>query len=382
MRPALDIIYNMTLVCPHDCAVCCVDAAHVTRKGEYVLIRTHGLAAEQRVLRSDRSESIYDVAARALQEQGRELSLDQKLKIVSNIDVDGVRLDISGGDPLVVSDNFNVLKAASAKLGRGNVSLTATGAGMARIGLPEIVPLVGEFNFTFDSASPDDVANRPPTYASRNLALGRDLARLGAATRAEFPITRPTSMPEHVERLYLQLHNAGIDKLLLMRLFTVGRGHVAADTTLAADEYRAVIAQLRALERRLGSPTVKLQCALRHIEGRPADGLANYPNPCDFVRESFGLTPRGVLLASPWAINGHGEPLDDVFVLGNLAETPLSDILDSPRVKAIRDRADENFGHCKIFTYQFSERASPFDRLFDKADPLYDARLAVSVAAE
>jgi MoaA/NifB/PqqE/SkfB family radical SAM enzyme len=382
MKPCIDIIYNMTLICPHDCPVCCVDAAHVTRRGDYVYIRTEGLSVEQQVPRGDRSESIYDVAARTLQRNGRELLLEQKLRMLEHLDMEGVRLDISGGDPLVVSDNLCVLKEASAKLGRDFVTLTATGAGMARIDLAELVPLVGEFNFTFDSASKDDVADRPPTYASRNLVLGRALAQLGAKTRAEFPITRSTSDPDHVRRLYLQLHEAGIDKLLLMRLFTVGRGHVVADKTLSADEYLAVIMQLRALEREFGRPVVSLQCALRHLEHRLDPGRGPAANPCDFVRESFGLTPQGILLASPWAINARGQPLDEAFVLGNLVETPLSQILAGPRITEIRARADENFGQCKIFAWQHSSRTSSFERLFDRADPLYEEASDMEEAAE
>ncbi len=382
MRPVLDIIYNMTSVCPHDCNGCCVDAAHVARRGENVYIRTKGLTADECVLRRDHSVSIYDVAARRFQESGRELTFEQKLAVVKHLDVEGVRLDVSGGDPLCVTENIDVLRAASAKLGRDNVTLTATGAGVAQVDLSEIVNLVSEFNFTFDSATPGDVTDRPATYASRNLVLGKQLAELGATTRAEFPITRPTSSPDHVERLYLQLHDAKISKLLLMRLFAVGRGAQLVGSTLSPAEYRTVIAQLRGLEARWGTPTVKLQCALRHLERWNTGAPANYENPCDLARESFGLTPKGVLLASPWAINGHGEPLDEIFVLGNLAETPLSEILMSPRVREMRIRADENFGICKIFAFQHSTLVSPIDRLFDKTDPLYVAHHPASVAAE
>ena len=383
MKPAIDIIYNMTLICPHDCAVCCVDANHVTRKGEYVHIRSKGLSVDEHFHRTDRGESIYDFASRALQARGRELTLDQKLAIVANLDIAGVRLDVSGGDPLVLSDNLKVLKAASAKLGRDYVTLTATGAGMARIDLAELVPLVGEFNFTYDSASLDDVADRPLAYASANLALGRRLAALGAATRAEFPITHSTSSPDHVKRLYMLLHGSGIAKLLLMRLFAVGRGGTVAHKTLSAGEYRAVIVQLRSLEAEFGSPKVKLQCALRHLEAPVIGAHPNTTNPCDLVRESFGLTPQGILLASPWAINGHGEPLDDTFVLGNLVKTPLSEILASPRVAEMRVRANENFGHCKIFAFQHSKRALPLERLFDPdADPLFQNHQLTSIAAE
>lgn len=382
MSSVIDVIYNMTSVCPHDCEGCCVDAAHVTRRGDNVHIRTKGLSTEEIVSRSDRTASIYDLAARQLQQSGRELTLTKKLAIVEHLDVEGVRLDVSGGDPLCVSENVDVLRAANKKLGRANVTLTATGAGMASVDLSEIVRLVGEFNFTFDSASPADVADRPPTYASRNLVLGRKLAELGAATRAEFPITLSTSAPEHVERLYLQLHDADIDKLLLMRLFAVGRGAQLAGKTLSPDEYRTVIAQLRELEARLGKPKVSLQCALRHLEHREPGVTLPRENPCDLVRESFGLTPNGLLLASPWAINRHGQPMDEVFILGNLAETPLSQILLSPRVQEMRARANENFGMCKIFAFQHSTRKGAMDRLFDHTDPLYAAETSASVAAE
>jgi hypothetical protein len=97
MRPIVDIIYNMTFVYPHNCAGCCVDAAHVTRQGNDVVVRTQGLGVEERFAREDRTKSIYDIAARRFQESGRELSFEQKLAVIRNLDVEGVRLDVSGG---------------------------------------------------------------------------------------------------------------------------------------------------------------------------------------------------------------------------------------------------------------------------------------------
>jgi len=383
MKPLIDIIYNMTPVCPHDCPLCCVDAAHVTKRGKEVIIRVDGLATEHRVPRGDTSKSIFDVAAETLQKLGRELTLDQKLTILSHIDIDGVRLDISGGDPLVVSDNVAILKAASAKLGRQNVTLTATGSGLVGIDLVELAPLVGEFNFTYDSASIDDVADRPDAYASANLAVGRKLAALGSVTRAEFPITRDTSDPNHIRRLYTNLHKAGISKLLLMRLFPSGRGATVEAKTLNGREYMAAIAQLRALEKEFGAPKVKLQCALRHIESSGAGIPTNAPNPCDMVRESFGLTPLGMLLASPWAINARGWPSDPDFVLGSLLDEPLSKILASEKVARMRARANDNYGHCKVIAERFSTLPTASQRMHDKADPLYATTpLAATIAAE
>jgi hypothetical protein len=87
--------------------------------------------------------------------------------------------------------------------------------------------------------------------------------------------------------------------------------------------------------------------------------------------ESFGLMANGTLLSSPWAVNGIGQPLHEAWVLGNLAETNLRDILNSPKAKEYQRRLDENFGHCKIFAFLNSKLDRPLDRIFDKTDPLY-----------
>lgn len=378
----IDIIYNITQVCPHNCNACCVDAAYVHRRGDEVVIRVDGLSSELRVPRGDRSVGIYDIAANVLAQQNRELTGDQKLRLISNLDLADIRLDISGGDALAVTDNLSVLKAASAKLGRENVTLTATGAGLARVDLDELAGHIGEFNFTYDAASSCNVADRPASYASANLTAARRLVALGVPTRAEFPITSATNDPEHIRRLFISLHKARIPKLLLMRLFPSGRGASIGFKTLSSYEYVAAIAQLRALEREFGTPKVKLQCALRFIEAR--FGLAPTPevNPCDMVRESFGLTPLGELLISPWVINAVGRPSRPEFVLGNLVQTPLSEILASGKVAAFRARNDENFGHCKVFAERFSNRTTASERMHEPADPLYSAASSIYTAAE
>jgi MoaA/NifB/PqqE/SkfB family radical SAM enzyme len=378
----IDLIYNMTAVCPHDCANCCVDAVHVRRDGDIVKVRSDGLTSETLLPRPDRNVPIYDLASRHLQERGLELDLASKLRLVNNIDVANARLDISGGDPLCVMENLEVLRAASVQLGRSNVTLTATGAGLASHDLGEIGRLIGEYNFTFDSASIDDVAHRPKQYATRNFKVAKIFAAGGSITRAEFPITRSTSNPDHLRRLYELLHEARISKLLLMRLFPVGRGETVAHDILKAEEYRAAIGILRTLEARFGTPVLRLQCALRHFEARThATSPSPTMNPCDMVHESFGVTPDGTVLMSPWAINRHGRPLHPTFVLGNLAQQKLSQILASPKVGDVRRRADENFGHCKIFTFLHSAKADPLDRLFDPVDPLYLAPTASAAAA-
>ena len=56
-------------------------------------------------------------------------------------------------------------------------------------------------------------------------------------------------------------------------------------------------------------------------------------NPCDLVSRSFGLTPLGKLLASPWAIGINGEAVDSQFFLGDLLKQPIREILEGERVQ-------------------------------------------------
>ena len=370
----IDIIHNVTAICPHDCAVCSVDAVHVVRQGDYVLLREEALEKFTLVPHSMATGSIYDTAARHRQALGLELTLPQKLALLENLDVVPVRLDASGGDILCVAENYEYLQAASARLGRENVTLTATGAGLSGYDAKDIVPLISEFNFTFDSASLADVSNRPRGYAKRNLDVGRYFAALGCSTRAEFPISRSTLSLDHLSRMYRALHASGIAKLLLMRLFPVGRGADFHHEIPRANEYREAISILRQLEQQYGSPKLYLQCALRHIETDAGAQSADTLNPCDMLRVSFGLMPDGTLLLSPWAVSRHGIPLDNALILGNLVRERLSTILELDRVKALLRQVDQNFGHCKVFAFLNSRLADPMSRLLDTADPLYVPR--------
>jgi hypothetical protein len=80
--------------------------------------------------------------------------------------------------------------------------------------------------------------------------------------------------------------------------------------------------------------------------------------------------PDGTLLASAWAYDHRGHPLGDEWVLGNLSQQPLSEILQGDRAKKYSQRLDVNFGHCKIFAWRSSSLQDPFDRIFDSTDPL------------
>jgi MoaA/NifB/PqqE/SkfB family radical SAM enzyme len=364
--PRIDLIWSLTLVCPWDCPMCSVDAVHVRRHQGRTETRSDALTVTEQVPAGPPTSSIYVRAAELRQSRGHELDLPGKLRVLDHLSGFNPKIDFSGGDPMVLPENTLVMAEASSRFGRDNVTLTATGAGLLTWQVKQIGPLIGELNFTFDSPGPGDPRFRPRHYANRNLKHAAKFAEAGVKVRAECPLTSANCKPEKLEQLYLALCENGIGTLLIMRLFPVGRGTFRSDMTPTRQQYLEAIATLRELERTHGNPKIRLQCALRHL-ARTQDDI----NPCDLFRESFGLLTDGTLLASPWALNAHGKPLDDAWVLGNLSRDPLGDILQTQKSAAYRGRLDENFGQCKVFTYLHSEKKDPVERIFDTADPLY-----------
>jgi hypothetical protein len=130
------------------------------------------------------------------------------------------------------------------------------------------------------------------------------------------------------------------------------------------------------MEAELQFPKVRLQCALRHF-----DNPNSQNNPCDLMHESFGLMWNGQFLLSPWAIDKTGRPLDESWVLGNLARTPLEQLLKTAKAQAYLRRLDENHGHCKIFSFLHSKKPNREDRIFDQADPLGLSKQNLSLSA-
>ncbi|AWN81772.1 radical SAM/SPASM domain-containing protein [Candidatus Cardinium hertigii] len=369
MKQKIDIIWNTTLLCMWDCPICCVDAVHVRSKGDNIYIASKGLTKID-VIPKRKELSIFDQALTFRQTQGLELNLKEKLTILAHLSAFDSKIDFSGGDPMALSENLEVIKEASKMFGRNNITMTATGAGLARVDPSKIIDFIGELNITYDRASSIINQERPKQYATSNLVWGRKYKELGMKIRAEIPLTSDNLNDEAaLKKLYVHLHEANIDTLLVMRFFSVGRGHNLTETTPTPKQYRQAINIFKLLEKEYGYPKIKLQCALKFFDDDYKDTLKI--NPCDAVRTSFGLMPDETLLASPWAINNRGKPLDDVWILGNLLKEPLESILAQEKAKVFLRRQNENFGQCKIHAFLASRKEKKIDRIFDTQDPLY-----------
>lgn len=365
----VDIIWNITLVCPWDCEICCVDAVHVVKKRQTIQLRSRGLTRLDEITHDPSKGSLFDQAMAQRQQEGLELCFEQKLQVLQHLAGFRAKIDFSGGDPMAATENYKIMQIASQRFGRDQITLTATGAGLARYVVEDIAPFIGELNFTYDSPAPDGYQCRPTGYADGNLRKAAKFAQAGVKTRGECPLTIYNAKDETLRQIYLNLHEAGIDKMLLMRLFPSGRGVYRPENSPTPAMYRHAIEMLREMEERYKYPQLKLQCALKFFDSNDL-----VENPCDLLRESFGLMANGTLLTSPWAIGGQGQPIDDAWILGNLAQIPLKELLETEKAQEYERRLNENFGNCKIFSFLHSKRERAMDRIFDQTDPLMNQK--------
>jgi MoaA/NifB/PqqE/SkfB family radical SAM enzyme len=374
----MDFIWNISLVCPWDCEFCCTDAVHVRRNADEIVLKEAGLS-ENRVISIgkyipmhlrilDMAPNAYDYALLDRQQRGLELNFEEKIKVLENIYDKKPDIDFAGGDPLACLENYLVIKRAREMFGKTHISVTSTGHSLSRYSMNDIAENIGTFEFTYDESDMEEAKYRPNGYNSINVLWAKRIALFGVKTKCQIPIHQNNISSKNIRAIYCRLAEAGIDEILIMRTFPVGRGAKFLNSgikKLNALDYHLVISAYRMLEQEIKGPKIKVQCALKNLFPKE-----NHSNPCDLMHSSFGINSKGQLLLSAWATNPLGLPLSEDFLLGDLSKESMCNIEYSEKFLRYKKRLDENYGHCKIFSYVHSQEKSS-NSIFVQGDPLY-----------
>lgn len=282
----IPLIWNITQACPWNCSFCCINAYYLPVFSEAVGSELEGIKKKK-----------------------IELSLEDKLRIVDNLDMPNFDIDVSGGEPLLFSENVGIIERLSKKFGRNNISITTTGRGLALVDKDTLKEIVGEVGFTYDFPyEPNSL--RPKGYNSSNLEQIKQVVKIGGMrTMAQIPLTKLNVDEGIIRDVYRNLSHAKVERLHLMKFFPVGRGAHRLDLSLTDQEYQTAIKMYKKMESPEG-PRVYVQTALRDSDKNSSH---------------FNITFRGLLLSDPWAYNHHGEPLDE-FILSDLRYQKFSEI--------------------------------------------------------
>lgn len=378
----LDIIWNISLVCPWDCEFCCTDSVHVTRQKENIIILEESLK-KQVIVKKEHPETILqekfreyglkpnylDFALINRQKRGKELTFNEKMTVLKHLDVEGNSpfIDFAGGDPLSCAENLFIIIEAAKKYGQENIAVTSTGHSVSRYPFDLIASNIGCFEFTYDEPKELHSVCRPSGYNFSNIHIAEKMVRQGVSTKCQIPLHEGNIDKQSIFYIVNTLADAGIQEILLMRTFPVGRGqaYVKNRRTLNKKQLIDAIEYYYFLSDLVKGPYIRLQCALKNLFPKE-----NEKNPCDMMQDSFGINYQGILLTSAWATNDIGAPLSEYFVLGDLVKSSFTHISKSKRFMRYKKKLDENFGCCKIFSYIYSKRKNE-NSIFFNHDPLY-----------
>lgn len=328
----MKIICNITRCCTENCTFCAVDA----------------------LCPQDKTSSACAQLNKKEVANGGELSESQWMGVFDNMisgsHANNYEIDLSGGDCLALPWVWQrAIPSLIEKLGPENVAVTAPATSL-KPWLEMLLknPLVirpKTIHVTYDGSR---------QYGNENLVL-LSLARdCHIDIHVECPISVENSLNAAV--IYHELSKVGVSEIALIRYFPTGRGlHMSATMEPSPEDYRKAIINFLALEARTkNGPRVKLQCALKGFHPE-SSGVT----PCKMGCNSLCVMPNGTLLTCPWAYGMGGQPLDPVFVAGNLAQESFLDCFD--RVSGLSDVLRKQYPtDCRVCGFVAEQRKHKF----------------------
>jgi len=313
----MDVIWNLTRICPWDCAICCITALHACETTKQYL------KTRQR-------------------DYGKELSLAEKMQVLRDLCNEGFNIDFSGGDPLYYEEDMQVVEQATMWLPADKINVSMTGVELTERKI-ELLKKVKDVEFTIDS--PPDVKNfaRPEGFHLSTVVVLKKCISAGIRTRA-ITVLYPLTMREsNLKEVYKILCGLEVPEWELLRFYPVGKAKHYSRITPNKDDYLRTMSLLRAFR---GPTKIFFQHSLRMLEG---DGV------CPAVNQAFGILPDGSISACAWAINAQAQAISEYFMLGKVPEQRIKDIIDIAKKRSsFRKEAHES----RIITW-LSEQKIP-----------------------
>lgn len=283
----LSIILNITYRCPWKCSFCVMDAGSCSNSAS----------------------------------KKTELSLKEKLKIIDNIDIPNVKVDLSGGEVMLdKDDHLIVINELSTKLGKDSVGISTSGFGIDQKTAEYLSTRVSDVELTLDAPPGVHYAYRQDGYHKKAASAAEILKAAGVYTGLQTVLTR-----EHLERQELLIGlrdfmvSNEIDEWSLIRFFPSGRGEHFKNLAMTEKENLDLVNRIKDM---CEGTNINLDIAYL-LPGSPKD------HQCRCVKKSIGILPTGDITACFWGLDASGSIKDSKFYLGNLLEQPLSEILES-----------------------------------------------------
>lgn len=303
----MDVIWNLTRICPWNCSICCVSALYANE------------------ISKERIKNIQKI-------KGKELSFNDKIKVLRVLAQHEFEIDFSGGDPLYYEEDFFIVKQATEWLSIDKIGVSMTGKGIITKERIDILKKVNIVEITFDCLPDWDRSCRPEGYNLSSMNLLKNLVEAGVKVRAVTILHKGTIQRCNLKSVYKWLCDNGIQEWDIIKLCPVGRTR-KIDFLISCDsDYCEAVNFISNLD---GSTKVVFQHTF---------GIMKKQRKCHAAVKSIGILPDGTVTACAWALDDRCRPLSG-FYIGRLPEDDLDEILFKARNELNYSTRSEN---CRI----------------------------------
>lgn len=292
----LSVVYDVTTQCPWDCAICCMGAT------------------------SDKSC------------HSSELTAEQQLGIVpqfAELRENGynVKIDLSGGEIFTNKEkHLPLIQSLSETLGREKVGISCSGFGIDTALAEFLGRYVHDVEMTMDVVPFRKYALRPDGYsiaAARAVSLLKDA---GCEVGIQTVVSGYNNSFMDAFSVFGWCCANHVDHWSLLRFFPSGRGEAFPEACMSDKACEAYVHMVQELVRNCPAehkPEVDFHYSM--------PGHIKHSETCRCVRKSIGILPNGDVVACFWALDSSTGAVDPKFLLGNVKENSLLEILNSPK---------------------------------------------------
>ena len=271
----------------------------------------------------------------------KEKNIDKNLLLDSILSFgkENVTIDFSGGDPLFIKEDIELVKKASQILGKDNVSISSTGLSLSKLSDDELCSLAGGYDMTYDfpkQYSEQDI--RDKRYNSINFEQCIRLQKLGINVEIFIPIRNIDDIYfEQLAKDICEINPTSVNLLKCMPLNNL------FDTDKIDSVDKTIF--FKSLLKKFGyKGEIGINCALQED--------FKESNNCNMLTErKVGLDQFGNLYTCIWASDLLIDKKENPFYLGNLFESSLLDILNSHEVQTRLSELNKNRNICHVLDY-------------------------------
>ncbi len=307
----MNVIWNLTRLCPFRCPFCCVSAVYVEGFKQVVPI--------------DNDTPVYP----------GELSFSQQRNVLDQMGAQDFRIDFSGGDVFINPRNIDLILYASKKFGNDNIGLSIPGTFISDDILGMLRNKISDIEITLDNSHLKVDPFRPDNYAKIAVHAIRKIVNSGIRVGVQTVLRKGNMDDSSLRDLCFLISDLGVKKWSLLKFFPVGRFYRKTGFVPRDSEYRRATKLIVDMCKN-NSISPHFQYLMPHYLDRSFK--------CRAISRSIGINPSGRVSSCFWALDKNGDPLKG-FEIGKVPEKNIYEILKSEKALYWRNVV----GDCKNF---------------------------------